>query len=128
MRRVAVTGLGIVSPLGNNQRDVVDSLRSGRSGVRFREAYRDQGLRSHVAGVVDIDPADFLKVKEAIEAVGIAIANADIDNIPDSRVTVSDTAAQTMFKLFGVLEDLDDVQNVYANYDVSEQALERYGG
>ncbi|WP_440995487.1 beta-ketoacyl-ACP synthase I [Arhodomonas sp. SL1] len=55
MRRVVVTGLGIVSCLGNDRETVTRSLRDGRSGIRFREEYAAYGLRSQVAGVVDID-------------------------------------------------------------------------
>ncbi|MFL6566050.1 MAG: beta-ketoacyl synthase N-terminal-like domain-containing protein [Burkholderiales bacterium] len=50
-RRVAVTGLGIVSCLGNELRTVAGALRSGASGVRFCEEYRRAGMRSHVAGL-----------------------------------------------------------------------------
>ncbi|MGS2742111.1 beta-ketoacyl-ACP synthase I [Halomonas sp. LS-001] len=55
MRRVVVTGLGIVSCLGNDQQQVLDALKNGRSGIRFKEEYAERGLRSHVAGSVDID-------------------------------------------------------------------------
>ncbi len=55
LRRVAVTGLGIVSPLGNNKAEVTESLRVGRSGIVFCEEYRDRGFRSHVHGALDID-------------------------------------------------------------------------
>lgn len=55
MRRVVVTGLGIVSCLGNDQRQVLDALKAGRSGIRFKEEYAERGFRSHVAGSVDID-------------------------------------------------------------------------
>ncbi|MGY6567301.1 MAG: beta-ketoacyl-ACP synthase I [Halomonadaceae bacterium] len=55
MRRVVVTGLGIVSCLGNDPQAVVEALRNGRSGIRFKEEYAELGFRSHVAGVVDID-------------------------------------------------------------------------
>ena len=43
MRRVVVTGLGIVSSLGNTQAEVVEALRSGRSGIVFNPEYRDAG-------------------------------------------------------------------------------------
>lgn len=52
MRRVVVTGMGIVSSLGNNKSEVLDSLREGRSGITFQQEYVDHGLRSHVAGSV----------------------------------------------------------------------------
>ncbi|MCG7601874.1 beta-ketoacyl-ACP synthase I [Halomonas sp. McH1-25] len=55
MRRVVVTGLGIVSCLGNDQRQVLDALKSGRSGIRFKEEYAERGFRSQVAGTVEID-------------------------------------------------------------------------
>jgi 3-oxoacyl-[acyl-carrier-protein] synthase-1 len=55
MRRVVVTGLGIVSSIGNSRQEVLDALRAGRSGIRFSEEYRDMGFRSHVYGPVDID-------------------------------------------------------------------------
>jgi 3-oxoacyl-[acyl-carrier-protein] synthase-1 len=52
MRRVVVTGMGIVSSLGNNKSEVLDSLREGRSGITFQQEYVDHGLRSHVAGSI----------------------------------------------------------------------------
>ncbi|MER1941128.1 beta-ketoacyl-ACP synthase I [Castellaniella sp. FW104-16D08] len=55
MRRVVVTGMGIVSSLGNNQSEVLDSLRTGRSGITYQPEYAEQGLRSHVAGSVHLD-------------------------------------------------------------------------
>ncbi|QTF92492.1 beta-ketoacyl-ACP synthase I [Halomonas sp. BM-2019] len=55
MRRVVVTGLGIVSCLGNDQQQVLEALQAGRSGIRFKEEYAERGFRSQVAGVVDID-------------------------------------------------------------------------
>ncbi|MBB3231918.1 beta-ketoacyl-ACP synthase I [Halomonas stenophila] len=55
MRRVVVTGLGIVSCLGNDATQVLEALRNGRSGIRFKEDYAERGFRSQVAGVVDID-------------------------------------------------------------------------
>ena len=55
MRRVVVTGMGIVSSIGNNSEEVLDSLREGRSGIEFSEEYREMGFRSHVHGSVKID-------------------------------------------------------------------------
>src|SRR5690554_1017236 len=55
MKRVVVTGMGIVSCLGNDTSSVLDALRNGRSGIKFQEAYRDLGFRSQVAGSIDID-------------------------------------------------------------------------
>ena len=55
MRRVVITGLGIVSSIGNNKQEVLDSLRAGRSGVTFSETYAEMGFRSHVHGDITID-------------------------------------------------------------------------
>ncbi len=52
MRRVVVTGLGIVSSLGNNKSEVLESLREGRSGITYQPEYAERGLRSHVAGSI----------------------------------------------------------------------------
>lgn len=55
MRRVVVTGMGIVSCLGNTKSDVTESLRLGRSGISANEKFAEMGLRSQVSGSVDID-------------------------------------------------------------------------
>src|SRR3546814_7816829 len=55
MRRVVVTGLGVVSSIGSNKAEVIDSLKSGRSGVEFCETYAEMGFRSHVHGSLKID-------------------------------------------------------------------------
>ena len=52
MRRVVITGLGIISSLGNNKVEVKDSLHAGRSGISFQPEYAERGLRSHVAGSI----------------------------------------------------------------------------
>ncbi|MGH1463702.1 MAG: beta-ketoacyl-ACP synthase I [Neptuniibacter sp.] len=55
MRRVVVTGMGIVSCLGTDKETVLESLQQGRSGIKFQEDYKERGFRSHVAGSIDID-------------------------------------------------------------------------
>jgi 3-oxoacyl-[acyl-carrier-protein] synthase-1 len=63
MKRVVVTGIGIVSSLGNNQAEVRESLLEGRSGIRFCEEYRDIGFRSHVCGPINLNPDDTIDRK-----------------------------------------------------------------
>jgi 3-oxoacyl-[acyl-carrier-protein] synthase-1 len=60
MRRVVITGVGAVSSLGNSAAEVLASLRAGRSGIVFNESYREAGLRSQVAGRVDLDAAEHI--------------------------------------------------------------------
>ena len=55
MRRVVVTGMGIVSCLGNDTSTVLDALKNGKSGISFQEDYAEMGFRSHIAGSIDID-------------------------------------------------------------------------
>ena len=55
MKRVVITGMGIVSCLGNDADSVSTALREGRSGIRAFPEYADVGLRSQVAGMPDID-------------------------------------------------------------------------
>lgn len=63
MKRVVVTGVGIVSSLGNNKTEVAESLRQGRSGITASEEYAEMGFRSHVHGPINIDPDEYIDRK-----------------------------------------------------------------
>ena len=63
MRRVVVTGLGIVSSIGISKECVVKSLRGGWSGITASEEYAELGFRSHVHGPLDVDPAEHIERK-----------------------------------------------------------------
>ncbi|MGZ8144677.1 MAG: beta-ketoacyl-ACP synthase I [Methylosarcina sp.] len=63
MKRIVVTGLGIVSSIGNNRHEVVESLKEGRSGIVFSDVYRDLGFRSHIHGAIHIDMDQFIDRK-----------------------------------------------------------------
>ena len=63
-RRVVVTGIGIVSPIGNNQKEVKDSLFYNKSGISFSKDYSDLGFRSHIHGDININFEDFLDKKD----------------------------------------------------------------
>lgn len=63
MRRVVVTGIGIVSSIGNNQNEVLASLRAGHSGITFSQEYADLGFRSHVAGSIRMNPDELIDRK-----------------------------------------------------------------
>ena len=88
-RRVVVTGMGLVSCLGNDRGSVTESLRAGRSGITFVPEYAELGLRSHVAGAPQIDLAEQIdrKLKRfmgdaagyAYVAMRDAIADAGLD-------------------------------------------------
>ena len=63
MKRIVITGLGIVSSIGNNSEEVLASLQEGRSGITFAEDYQKLGFRSHVRGAINIDLDDFIDRK-----------------------------------------------------------------
>lgn len=75
MKRVVVTGMGIVSCLGNDISAVLDALRAGRSGIKFQESYKEMGFRSLVAGSVDIDLANLID-RKVLRFMGHAAAYA----------------------------------------------------
>ena len=60
MRRVVVTGIGIVSSIGNSAKEVTESLRAGRSGIVFAPDYAEHGFRCRVHGKPNIDPAEHI--------------------------------------------------------------------
>ncbi len=78
MRRVVVTGMGIVCSLGNNPAEVLASLRAGKSGIRFIEQYKEIGMRSHVAGQVKDLDVDALIDRKQRRFMGDAAAYAHI--------------------------------------------------
>jgi 3-oxoacyl-[acyl-carrier-protein] synthase I len=63
MRRVVVTGMGIVSSLGNNVSEVSESLKNSKSGITFQEEYKNRGLRSQVAGSINLNTEDLIDRK-----------------------------------------------------------------
>ena len=63
MRRAVITGIGIVSCIGNNKAEVTDSLRRGKSGIKHNESYAEIGMRSHVSGSVEIDSKSLIDRK-----------------------------------------------------------------
>ena len=77
MNRVVVTGMGIVSSLGANKLEVLESLRSAKSGIAFSEKYKEMGLRSHVHGSIpEIDTSEIIDRKMLRFMADAAIYNA----------------------------------------------------
>ena len=70
------------------------------------------------------EPTDLVAVRSALQAAGIDYDSAEASFVPDMQVALDAAAAGKMFRLIDALEDLDDVQNVYANYDVSDEVME----
>ena len=82
MRRVVITGIGIVSSIGNDRWEVLESLRQGRSGLEFAEDYKEMGLRSHVRGPLRVDLAALID-RKILRFMGDAAALDDRDTAAD---------------------------------------------
>ena len=63
MKRVVISGMGLVSPLGNNKAETLQSLRETKSGIKYQPAYEEMGLRSHIAGSIDLDTSELIDRK-----------------------------------------------------------------
>jgi YebC/PmpR family DNA-binding regulatory protein len=74
------------------------------------------------------DPASFIEVRETIAAKGLQWENAEVTMIPQTMVKLEGKQAEQMLKLMDKLEDNDDVQNVYANFDISDEDLASFMG
>ena len=89
MKRVVITGLGVVSSIGNNKQEVLDSLKAGRSGITHSQQFEEMQLRSHVWGDIKINPADHID-RKALRFMGDAAAYAYIamqEAITDANLT-----------------------------------------
>lgn len=71
------------------------------------------------------DPSSFEQVKKAIDAKGIKSIEARIGMVPQNTVALEESKAEQMLKMMEKLEDNDDVQNVYANFDISDDVMEK---
>ncbi|NRA71068.1 MAG: beta-ketoacyl-ACP synthase I [Gammaproteobacteria bacterium] len=89
MRRAVITGLGIVSSIGNDVAEVTESLREGKSGITHSEQFEQYQLRSHVWGDIKLDPTQFVD-RKAMRFMGKASAYAYIamaQAIEDAKLT-----------------------------------------
>ena len=98
MRRVAVTGIGILSSIGVNKNEVLDSLKQGKSGIEYREDFAEMGLKSQIAGSININlnehidrklkrfmsdgiAFNYLAMKEAVEDSGLSEEDLSSDRV-----------------------------------------------
>jgi YebC/PmpR family DNA-binding regulatory protein len=87
----------------------------------------DMSVQGDVYEVI-VSPADLETVRAAIEAKSIPIASAEVTMIPQNTIKLNEKQAETMLKLYEALEDHDDVQNVYANFDIDDEILNKLAG
>ncbi|EMV5540346.1 beta-ketoacyl-ACP synthase I [Escherichia coli] len=117
MKRAVITGLGIVSSIGNNQQEVLASLREGRSGITFSQELKDSGMRSHVWGNVKLDTTGlidrkvvrfmsdasiyaFLSMEQAIADAGLS--PEAYQNNPRVGLIAGSGGGSPRFQVFGV--------------------------
>ena len=99
---------------------------------RLLESALDAGAEDVIESADSIDvvttPANFEAVKSALEKAGFVVVEGAITMDPTSTVKIEGAEAERMLQLSDALEDLDDVQNVYANFDVSDEEMARIAG
>jgi transcriptional/translational regulatory protein YebC/TACO1 len=74
---------------------------------------------------VTTDPSSFIEVRDRLAAAGFIAESAEVTMIPQTLVKLEGKQAESMLKMVDRLEDNDDVQNVYANFDISMEEMEK---
>ncbi|MDY0267720.1 YebC/PmpR family DNA-binding transcriptional regulator [Trichloromonas sp.] len=111
---------GLISFTTDNDFDAIfeAALEAGAEDVK------DEGDAYEVI----TDPGNFIEVREALATAGLQWDNAEITLIPQTMVALEGKQAEQMLKMMDKLEDNDDVQNVYANFDISDDEIEKVMG
>ena len=68
-------------------------------------------------------PTDLIAIRDSITKAGLEYESADSSFLPSASIPVAGETAKTLLELIDVIEDLDDVQNVYCNFDISEEVM-----
>src|SRR5688572_10408840 len=111
-------GVVIVPKAGPTEDDVLMAVLDAGA-----EEVNDLGEAFEVVS----EPGDLVAVRTALQTAGIDYESADAGFVPSVTVELDEENAGKVFRLIDALEDCDDVQNVYANYDVSDEVLEKVG-
>ncbi|MBI2898496.1 MAG: YebC/PmpR family DNA-binding transcriptional regulator [Deltaproteobacteria bacterium] len=111
------------------EKGLVACDKTAVSEDQLMEVALDAGAEDIVDGgdewVVSVPANAYFAVKETLEKAKIAIARSELTKVPDTTVRVSGKDAETNLKLVEALEDHDDVQNVYANFDIADEEMTR---
>jgi YebC/PmpR family DNA-binding regulatory protein len=112
------------------KKGILSFERAGIDADTLMEAALEAGAEDIVEGEETIDvvttPAEFSEVKEALETASFAPAHAEVSMEPSSTVALVGKEAEQMLRLADSLEDLDDVQNFYANFDISDDEMANF--
>jgi YebC/PmpR family DNA-binding regulatory protein len=109
---------------------VVDGTRYGEDDIMAAaiDAGADDVLQDGDEFQILTDPAEFAVVRDALVAAGIEFDQAELTMIPKNTVELEENDARKTMKIVDALEDSDDVQEVFANFDIPEDILERLAG
>lgn len=104
---------GSILVTGDEEAVMLSAIDAGAEDVRGSE------------GVVEVitEPSDLMTVRDALESDGLTIDSVDLVQMPKSTVPVAESDARRVMRLVEALEDLDDVQTVYANYDIDDALM-----
>jgi len=109
------------------KRGILSFEGEGLDGDAVMEAAMEAGAEDFEEGddaiLVTVQPADLNDVQSALTDQGFAAANAEITMVPSTSVELTGSEAESMIGLIDALEDLDDVQNVYSNFDISDEEM-----
>lgn len=111
-----------------DRKAVIELSAGDKDEDDIMEAALESGAEDVVAegdGVFTVtgDPNDLDAMKEALEALGVEISSAEVTRVPQNYVDIEEKYARTLMKLMDGLDDCDDVQKVYSNFDISEELM-----
>jgi YebC/PmpR family DNA-binding regulatory protein len=109
---------GYVLAAGDEDEVMLAALEAGAEDVR------ESGDQFEVITA----PSDLAAVRTALEEAGVEIVQAEVTQLPSTSVSLDENAAKQVLRLVDALEDLDDVQTVYGNFDISDEILEAVAG
>jgi YebC/PmpR family DNA-binding regulatory protein len=118
---------GSVSYMFNRKGVIIVSKNGGVTEDKVLESVLDAGAEevNDIGDSFEVvtDPSDLVKVREALQSSGIDYESADSSFLPTLSVPLDAENASKLFGLIDAIEDLDDVQNVYGNFDVSDEVM-----
>ncbi len=109
---------GLIVADGDEETILLTALEAGAEDVR----------ESGDGFEIESAPGDMAAVREALHAAGIEIESADVTQLPAATIEVEADVAGRILRLIDALEDLDDVQEVFSNFDVSDELMEQLAG
>lgn len=107
---------GVILAKGTEDEVMLTALDAGAEDIRDA----GEGMFEVVTGSSDLN-----QVREALASGGVGIESADVTQLPSNLVSVEERDAKKLLRLIDALEDLDDVQEVYSNYDIDDTVMEK---